>query len=397
MPTLLCLCSCTLEDAAIYQASASNNKGIVSCSGLLEVGEMNEFKIHQRYFTKLKQKAQRCKEEAGKENLEPLRTISPDCTLRKSCSTMEGFLSVPSSMEDEGREETPQAVESEEELEETLASISNGVVSSVIDEVTINENDTMSGTYTFDSVQKCFTANQPKMAFTKKIKISKGEKGQWVSGEQRAKNEGSKCGTMTSEEVIEVDNILTSLPVVDSRTMTESQKEMEVLTSAEKPSKAVSGIGASVAPAKDQVMGSKAGPGQTAPAAEGKGSDPKVMEEPSQMQKLVPDNKIAKLQQSSAALRPSKAERTEAVPVSKTEDKLKTSSAAAAAPDSRAGLSQHGWAGDQPPNKETRPCQKILSETRPGLLREVSQLLHISSCVLCPANTGLLSSAINNF
>ncbi|KAL4658729.1 alpha-protein kinase 3 isoform X1 [Arapaima gigas] len=49
--------NCTEEDAAIYQASARNNKGIVTCSGILEVGSMNEYKIHQRFFAKLKQKA----------------------------------------------------------------------------------------------------------------------------------------------------------------------------------------------------------------------------------------------------------------------------------------------------------------------------------------------------
>ncbi|XP_034390505.1 titin homolog [Cyclopterus lumpus] len=49
--------NCTLDDAAIYQVSASNSKGIVSCSGVLEVGTMNEFQIHQRFFAKLKQKA----------------------------------------------------------------------------------------------------------------------------------------------------------------------------------------------------------------------------------------------------------------------------------------------------------------------------------------------------
>lgn len=53
--------SCTLDDAAIYQVSASNSKGIVSCSGVLEVGTMNEFKIHQRFFAKLKQKAEKKK------------------------------------------------------------------------------------------------------------------------------------------------------------------------------------------------------------------------------------------------------------------------------------------------------------------------------------------------
>ncbi|XP_061679752.1 uncharacterized protein alpk3a isoform X2 [Syngnathoides biaculeatus] len=55
--------NCTLDDAAIYQVSASNSKGIVSCSGVLEVGTMSEFKIHQRFFAKLKQKAEKKRKE----------------------------------------------------------------------------------------------------------------------------------------------------------------------------------------------------------------------------------------------------------------------------------------------------------------------------------------------
>ncbi|XP_061524066.1 alpha-protein kinase 3-like isoform X2 [Phycodurus eques] len=97
---------CTLEDAAIYQASASNSKGIVSCSGVLEVGGMNEYKIHQRYFAKLKQKAEgRGKEADGKENQVPFRTISPERSQRKRRSTMEAFLRAPSSTENKVTEE----------------------------------------------------------------------------------------------------------------------------------------------------------------------------------------------------------------------------------------------------------------------------------------------------
>ncbi|XP_055011891.1 alpha-protein kinase 3-like [Boleophthalmus pectinirostris] len=51
--------NCTLDDAAIYQVSASNSKGIVSCSGVLEVGTMSEYQIHQRFFAKLKAKAEK--------------------------------------------------------------------------------------------------------------------------------------------------------------------------------------------------------------------------------------------------------------------------------------------------------------------------------------------------
>ncbi|KAM9808028.1 alpha-protein kinase 3 [Neosynchiropus ocellatus] len=56
--------NCSLDDAAIYQVSACNSKGIVSCSGVLEVGTMNEYQIHQRFFAKLKQKAEKKKKEA---------------------------------------------------------------------------------------------------------------------------------------------------------------------------------------------------------------------------------------------------------------------------------------------------------------------------------------------
>ncbi|KAJ3594134.1 hypothetical protein NHX12_006466 [Muraenolepis orangiensis] len=81
--------NCTMEDAAIYQASASNVKGIVSCSGVLEVGLMNEYLIHQRYFAKLKQKAEgRCRELEGLENREALRNLSPDRSQRKRRSPM---------------------------------------------------------------------------------------------------------------------------------------------------------------------------------------------------------------------------------------------------------------------------------------------------------------------
>ncbi|XP_057701853.1 alpha-protein kinase 3-like [Corythoichthys intestinalis] len=120
--------NCTVEDAAIYQASASNSKGIVSCSGVLEVGGMNEFKIHQRYFAKLKQ---RTEGRSGKENQKPLRSISPERTQRKRRSTVEVFSSVPSSKEDEVPKEFIQSVGEdskvrveepiEEPMEETLA------------------------------------------------------------------------------------------------------------------------------------------------------------------------------------------------------------------------------------------------------------------------------------
>ncbi|XP_036271523.1 alpha-protein kinase 3 [Pipistrellus kuhlii] len=83
---------CQEEDAAIYQASARNTKGIVSCSGVLEVGTMTEYKIHQRWFAKLKCKAEAKMREIeqswkrGKEvvgEADTLRKLSPDRFQRK--------------------------------------------------------------------------------------------------------------------------------------------------------------------------------------------------------------------------------------------------------------------------------------------------------------------------
>ncbi|XP_057577579.1 alpha-protein kinase 3 [Hippopotamus amphibius kiboko] len=83
---------CREEDAAIYQASARNAKGIVSCSGVLEVGTMTEYKIHQRWFAKLKRKAAAKMREIeqswkhGKEavgEVDTLRKLSPDRFQRK--------------------------------------------------------------------------------------------------------------------------------------------------------------------------------------------------------------------------------------------------------------------------------------------------------------------------
>uniref|UniRef100_A0A8C6Z0Z1 non-specific serine/threonine protein kinase n=1 Tax=Nothoprocta perdicaria TaxID=30464 RepID=A0A8C6Z0Z1_NOTPE len=85
------LYKCREEDAGIYQASARNHKGIVSCSGVLEVGTMTEFKIHQKWFAKIKRKAEEKLREIeqgkkrGKENVEVerLQRMSPDRLQRK--------------------------------------------------------------------------------------------------------------------------------------------------------------------------------------------------------------------------------------------------------------------------------------------------------------------------
>ncbi|KAM9765975.1 alpha-protein kinase 3 isoform 1-T1 [Menidia menidia] len=179
---------CTVDDAAIYQASAINSKGIVSCSGILEVGEMNEFKIHQRYFSKLKQKAENRRMEAeGKENQEPLRTISPDRTQRKRRSPMDAFLSTPSSLEDEGSEDNHQPVTHEaearlqefavEEVERKPSQITNGALPAMTNGKIKNDGVHNGGTYIYDPDHKTFTPQHPKSPFLKKkFKISTSAK-----------------------------------------------------------------------------------------------------------------------------------------------------------------------------------------------------------------------------
>ncbi|XP_033847776.1 alpha-protein kinase 3-like [Periophthalmus magnuspinnatus] len=168
--------NCTEEDAAIYQASAINTKGIVSCSGVLEVGEMNEFKIHQRYFSKLKQKAESKRREAEeKENQEPARTISPDRAQRKRRSTVGGYISAPSSTEEDTSKESQQEAAAEvkarvqessvEEVKDTNGTMES-IESHLINGQDAKENTPLPGTHMNDSAQKA------KTPFVKKLKIS---------------------------------------------------------------------------------------------------------------------------------------------------------------------------------------------------------------------------------
>ncbi|KAK2854292.1 hypothetical protein Q5P01_006953 [Channa striata] len=268
--------NCTVEDAAIYQASASNTKGIVSCSGVLEVGEMNEFKIHQRYFGKIKQKAeQRRREAEGKENLEPLRTISPERTQRKRRSTTEAFLGTPSSTEDEGNDENLQDESAEaetrlqeacvEEIEEKPAVLTDGAASAVTKGRDGSDSDNRKGASTHDS------AHQPKTpSVKKKIKISSSAKvakadtvGEKATDERKTKVEiptSSALSRTESGEVMDVGSVASS-PVVDSfvRNMIKHPK------SAAKEERFVS------RPSKDEQLGAfPAVPASTVSGSEGK-------------------------------------------------------------------------------------------------------------------------------
>ncbi|KAM7003431.1 alpha-protein kinase 3 [Tautogolabrus adspersus] len=148
--------NCTLEDAAIYQVSASNSKGIVSCSGVLEVGTMNEYQIHQRFFAKLKQKADKKKNEMEVQNKKEEKAIIQNEKL-------------PSSPERPPRKRSvPPPLVKQPEAEEQLgaAAEANGVSSEVKETAPVTSKDS--------DLEKETSLSEKSMAI-KKIKISNGE------------------------------------------------------------------------------------------------------------------------------------------------------------------------------------------------------------------------------
>ncbi|XP_010771495.1 alpha-protein kinase 3-like [Notothenia coriiceps] len=429
--------NCTVEDAAIYQASAGNTKGIVSCSGVLEVGEMNEYKIHQRYFAKIKQKADnKRKEVEGKENQEPIRTISPDRTARKRRSTMDTFLSTPSSLEDEGNEESTQALTEQtearlheatvKEMEEKSVPITNGTVSAVSNGQTVSENGNKSGTNIYDSAPKSFTAQQTKTPFVrKKIKMSNSAQEERAPEERSAKEENITPVVLActesvqvkgiSEEFMEVENTVSS-SVVDSvpRKMAQGHQKSEEVLLADRHSKnervpvevAVPSkkeqlcllkkeqLTASVPPAAPtstghNMSGAKGKKDAKLEKEAGRNNPEKILE----MQKRIPPI-TSKQRQSSPTAPPRKHRNLVKGNMSKIEpqtvmdvDKKSNTSIAGSlarkeieakkAPCESTSASPQRpceQAGDKLSLKETGPCQKNMSVSQPAQLNEVKQV-----------------------
>ncbi|KAK7913646.1 hypothetical protein WMY93_013857 [Mugilogobius chulae] len=229
--------NCTEEDAAIYQASAINIKGIVSCSGVLEVGEMNEFKIHQRYFSKLKQKAENKRKEAQeKENQEPVRTISPDRAQRKRRSTVGDYITIPISTEKDT---------SLESQEETSAEVKIRVQESSVEEVKDKDKGSMeikeshlvngqggneitpsAGIHTHNSTQKVFTTLQAKTPFVKKFKISNTAK-----ADPKEKKDGEK-----EAQISVADSVLNESPKKSTHLMDPMEVESSAISTSNLPS-----------------------------------------------------------------------------------------------------------------------------------------------------------------
>ncbi|KAK5935029.1 hypothetical protein CgunFtcFv8_020427 [Champsocephalus gunnari] len=429
--------NCTVEDAAIYQASASNTKGIVSCSGVLEVGEMNEYKIHQRYFAKVKQKADnKRKEVEGKENQEPIRTISPDRTARKRRSIMDTFLSTPSSLDDEGNEKSKQALTEQtearlheatvKEMEEKSVPITNGTVSAVSNGQTVSENGNKSGANIYDSAPKSFTAPQTKTPFVrKKIKMSNSAQEERAPEERTAKEENITPVVLActesvqfkgiSEEFMEVENIVSS-SVVDSvpRKMAQGHQKSEEVLLADRHSKNESvrvevavpskkeqlcllkkeQLTASVPPAAPtstghNVSGDKGKKDAKLEKEAGRNNPEQILE----MQKRIPPI-TSKQRQSSPTAPPRKHRNLVKGNMSKIEpqtvmdvDKKSNTSIAGSlackeieainAPCESTSASPQRpceQAGDKLSLKETGPCQKKMSVSQPAQLNEVKQV-----------------------
>ncbi|XP_052007715.1 alpha-protein kinase 3 [Xyrauchen texanus] len=196
---------CTLEDAAIYQASAQNSRGIVSCSGVLEVGTMSEYKIHQNYFAKLKQRNDnRCREQeeyhkTDKENvpaaLETFKMRSPERAQRKRRSPMFTSLSLgaaSSSDEKEGVNTLSQTPPVEDRLgssvHESAAAPVHGI--SIIEMIQNRDKDSQGLKYIHKTVHKASSKQTQKENYAKKkIKISTAEAERNKESRQTGKGE----------------------------------------------------------------------------------------------------------------------------------------------------------------------------------------------------------------
>ncbi|XP_041082220.1 alpha-protein kinase 3-like isoform X2 [Polyodon spathula] len=222
--------NCTEDDAAIYQVSARNSKGIVSCSGVLEVGTMSEFKIHQRWFAKLKQKAQKKKKELeesrkkGRENLQEikdqLRMVSPERAPRKRRSTAEGTMQSPVSLPEREDMVKVHIQDAEARLREGTADgkeqaasgaeMPNGFSTSPNEtgnaEKSPMENGNQFLTYIYETVE-IITKRPPNKEFLakKKIKVSNGIDGGELSddvGQGRVDHENENDGGMSLSQYL---------------------------------------------------------------------------------------------------------------------------------------------------------------------------------------------------
>ncbi|NXP47134.1 ALPK3 kinase, partial [Heliornis fulica] len=256
------LYKCQEEDAGIYQASARNNKGIVSCSGVLEVGTMTEFKIHQKWFDKIKRKAEEKLREIeqgkkrGKENVEveKLQGMSPDRLQRKRRLARDLNLRSRASWEKEAAK--VHVADSQSRLQEDIAKpkeqpvgvitgFPNKLMAPLKAEVTTNgdaslesveENGNGFLAYLYETVEDL--ANKPM------VKDSAAKKKKKVEDPPAAKKEVSKREENRRDRDNPSSNPRFAPPVPlrrNARLRVENDQEMETSPKTKEPGRAVSG------------------------------------------------------------------------------------------------------------------------------------------------------------
>ncbi|KAL0188318.1 hypothetical protein M9458_015417, partial [Cirrhinus mrigala] len=211
--------NCTLDDAAIYQASAQNSRGIVSCSGVLEVGTMSEFKIHQNYFAKLKLRNESRRREqdepqnTGKENvpaaLEDVRISSPERAQRKRRSPMEtrgaGSPSEDKAIEVDAPSQTPPVQVS---AATSVHEISNSEI------ITNKDKDSQGLMYIHDAVNNASSKQNNEHYVKKKIKISTDATEKIKENRQTGRREEMTNESGASTEKMEVQNTVAKITSV---------------------------------------------------------------------------------------------------------------------------------------------------------------------------------------
>uniref|UniRef100_A0A8C3E9S7 non-specific serine/threonine protein kinase n=1 Tax=Corvus moneduloides TaxID=1196302 RepID=A0A8C3E9S7_CORMO len=239
------LYKCREEDAGIYQASARNNKGIVSCSGVLEVGTMTEFKIHQKWFDKIKRKAEEKLQEIeqgkkrGKENVEveKLQGMSPERLQRKRrLARDQNLRSGDSSWEKEDAETKEQPLNA-------VPGFPNKLVAPLKAEVTTNGDATLESgeengnnflTYIYETVEDLATKPGAKDSAAKKKKK--------VEAPSAAKQEVSKREESGRDRANPSSNPRFAPPVPlrrNARLRAASDQEVETSPKLKEPGKAV--------------------------------------------------------------------------------------------------------------------------------------------------------------
>ncbi|NXO29103.1 ALPK3 kinase, partial [Cisticola juncidis] len=256
------LYKCREEDAGIYQASARNNKGIVSCSGVLEVGTMTEFKIHQKWFDKIKRKAEEKLQEIeqgkkrGKEDVEveKLQGMSPERLQRKRRLARDQNLRAGDSSWEKEDTAKVHVADSQSRLHKNIAETKekplsavpgfpNKLVAPLKAEVTTNGDATLeSGEENGNSFLKYIYDTVEDLATKPGVKDSAAKKKKKVEAPSAATQEVSKREESGRDRANPSSNPRFAPPVPlrrNARLRAASEQEVEVSPKLKEPGKAV--------------------------------------------------------------------------------------------------------------------------------------------------------------